>query len=128
MAEGLLALMQAADATGRGDRAQAARAAAPASDGASAETLLESGALGGGARGQWDGTFYYNNLELLHLPFFRAPAYRALFDALDASGGFFAKRWGDGPVRTLALGMLARADQVVKLEGLPYWHQTAVFL
>jgi hypothetical protein len=127
MAEGLLSLMQTAAVTGRGESSSAARSV-PSASVASAETLLESGALGGGARGHWDGTFYYNNFELLYLPFFRAPAYRELFDTLDASGGFFAKRWGDGPVRTLALGMLARADQVVKLEGLPYWHQTAVFL
>ena len=72
--------------------------------------------------------FFYNNFELLQLAFFRSRAYRAMFTALDASGGFFERRWGDGPVRTLALGLLARPEAVVKLSAIPYWHQTAVFM
>ena len=92
------------------------------------EGLLVRGVLGGGKRDEWDGTFFYNNFELLQLAFFRSRAYRAMFTALDASGGFFERRWGDGPVRTLALGLLARPEAVVKLSAIPYWHQTAVFM
>jgi hypothetical protein len=49
---------------------------------------------------------------VLELAFFRSAEYRTLIAALDASGGFFVKRWGDGPVRTLALGFLANTTQV----------------
>jgi hypothetical protein len=49
---------------------------------------------------------------VLELAFFRSAEYRTLIAALDESGGFFVKRWGDGPVRTLALGFLANTTQV----------------
>jgi hypothetical protein len=42
-------------------------------------------------------------------------------------GGAGGRRWGDGPVRTLALALLGRPGDAVRLQ-LPYWHQTFVSL
>ncbi len=41
--------------------------------------------------------------------------HQAVIAALDDAGGFFSKRWGDGPVRTLALGLLAHGREVTGL-------------
>ena len=65
---------------------------------------------------------YWNNLEVVRLDFFRAEPYQALFRHLDAAGGFFYERWGDAPVRTFALMLLARPEQVLQFEDVAYQH------
>lgn len=37
-----------------------------------------------------------SNFEIARIDFWRSEAYRAYFDHLDKSGGFFYERWGDG--------------------------------
>lgn len=77
---------------------------------------------------QWDRTFFYNNFEVTAVQFWRSDAYREVFQALDASGGFFSQRWGDGPVRSIALRLMAEPSKVMKLARISYWHQTFVTL
>jgi hypothetical protein len=37
-----------------------------------------------------------SNFEIARVDFWRSKPYRAYFDHLDKSGGFFYERWGDG--------------------------------
>jgi alpha 1,2-mannosyltransferase len=48
----------------------------------------------------------YNNFELGRISFFRSSAYQSWFNYLDKTAGFHHKRWGDAPVRTLAVEYL----------------------
>ena len=77
---------------------------------------------------------YYNNFELSQIQLWRSTAYLSLFADLDKSGGFFMKRWGDAPVRTLALAALHESfrstmnlskggNYVVQWRGRIYYHQ-----
>lgn len=69
-----------------------------------------------------NGCHYWNNFEIAKVDFFRGDDYQALFRALDTSGGFFYERWGDAPVRSWALSVLARKSQVVYFEEVGYQH------
>ena len=83
-------------------------------------------------KAQWDvtipghslevGCHYWNNMEITRLEWFRGPVYQDFFKALDASGGFFYERWGDAPVRTLALLLLAEKSSVIFFDELGYQH------
>ncbi|GAA5889423.1 hypothetical protein JCM8208_007871 [Rhodotorula glutinis] len=70
----------------------------------------------------FSGCHFWTNMEIGDLRFFRSEAYQDLFRALDESGGFYTERWGDAPVRALALGALASVDQVHYFEDLGYQH------
>lgn len=84
------------------------------------------------ARDQWDvtipganmdsGCHYWNNFEITRLSFFRGARYQDLFSYLDHAGGFFYERWGDAPVRSWALILLADKRDVVWFEEVGYQH------
>lgn len=63
---------------------------------------------------------YYNNFEVSRSDIWRSQEYLAYFAALDASGGIFLTRWGDAPIRTLALHMLDKPKG--QWPGLCYFH------
>jgi len=65
---------------------------------------------------------FWTNFEIGDLRFFRSKEYRALFDHLDRAGGFYTERWGDAPIRSLALGLLAGFDRVHYFEDISYQH------
>jgi alpha 1,2-mannosyltransferase len=83
-------------------------------------------------REQWDvtipghvlevGCHYWNNMEITRLDWFRGPVYQDFFKHLDASGGFFYERWGDAPIRSLAMLLLADKTDVVWFEEMGYQH------
>jgi alpha 1,2-mannosyltransferase len=80
------------------------------------------------ASGEWDGSFYYTNFEVSSTSFWRSEAYSQLFRALDDTGGFYLMRWGDAPVHLLAVSLFLPPHQVLRLEKIPYWHQTLVVI
>ena len=70
---------------------------------------------------------FSTNFEVMSLDFFRSPAYRALFDHIDAVGGIYTERWGDAVVRALSLALLQPANAVLKL-NISYAHNFLVAL
>ena len=78
---------------------------------------------GRGGAGAWArGCHFWSNLEVGSLTFFRGAAYQEWFAAADAAGGFVNERWGDAPVHTLGLMMLAPRGSVLYLPELGYQH------
>ena len=71
---------------------------------------------------------YYNNWEVVDLAFLRSARYGAFFAAADASGRFYTSRWGDAPLRTLAVQALLPAAAVHHFRGHVYWHQSLLGL
>eukprot|EP00960_Hanusia_phi_P077834 768746-Hanusia_phi.AAC.6 len=94
----------------------------------SSEELLVHRGLLGRQQGRWDGSFFYNNFEISHLPFWRLPAQLEIFEALERNGSFLSRRWGDGPVRTLSLAFRGTERDLVRFADIPYWHQNLVLL
>jgi hypothetical protein len=50
--------------------------------------------------------YYYNNWEASRVDLWTSPVYQRLARHIDSAGGIFLKRWGDAPIRTLALHLL----------------------
>lgn len=65
---------------------------------------------------------FWSNFEIGDMDFWRSEAYQAFFDHLDKSGGFFYERWGDAPVHSIALALLADRNQIHFFDDVGYWH------
>ncbi|BGP49844.1 hypothetical protein JCM10450v2_005749 [Rhodotorula kratochvilovae] len=71
---------------------------------------------------EYGGCHFWSNFEIGNLRFFRSQAYQDFFRALDDAGGFYTERWGDAPVRALALGALASMEQIHYFDDIGYQH------
>ncbi len=70
----------------------------------------------------WSRTMYYNNFEVVRLAWLRSVEYRRLAAALTATQGVWMERWGDAPIRTLAVQLLLPRAQVHRFEEVAYYH------
>ncbi|SGZ30941.1 BQ5605_C046g12276 [Microbotryum silenes-dioicae] len=75
-----------------------------------------------GDPGAYSGCHFWTNFEIGDLRFFRSEPYQTVFNELDQAGGFFSERWGDAPVRSLALGLLSDVDRIHYFEDFAYQH------
>jgi hypothetical protein len=57
----------------------------------------------------------YTNFEVIRLSFLRSREYMRWFKALDESGGFYLHRWGDAPVRFLAMAMHLSVEKILQV-------------
>ena len=75
-------------------------------------------------RAGYNALIYYNNFELSVPALWRSQAYLDYFAEVDNAGGIFFYRWGDAPIRTLAVHMLLPPSQVAQWKpSLMYQHQ-----
>lgn len=65
---------------------------------------------------------FWSNFEIGDLNFWRSDAYRAYFDYLDKTGGFFYERWGDAPIHSMAAALFLPRDQIHYFEDMGYNH------
>ncbi|BFZ59490.1 O-glycoside alpha-1,2-mannosyltransferase 4 [Saitoella coloradoensis] len=65
---------------------------------------------------------FWSNFEIARLDFFRSEEYMQFFREMDASGGFWAERWGDAPIHSLAVGALLSKTQVHYFRDIGYRH------
>jgi hypothetical protein len=73
--------------------------------------------------GAWNHRILYNNFEVVELAWLRSPAYMRWYEGLVARGGIMSRRWGDAPIRTLAVFALLPPAQVHRFAEAVYWHQ-----
>ncbi|KAI9316484.1 nucleotide-diphospho-sugar transferase [Dichotomocladium elegans] len=77
------------------------------------------------AQGAFNGNHIWNNFMIMSLDFMRSEGYRAYFEYLDRSGGFFYERWSDAPVQTFAAAMFMGRNEVHYMEDLGYYYSVA---
>lgn len=78
--------------------------------------------------------FFYNNWEVSRVDLWQSEAYQKLAEEIDLAGGVFMRRWGDAPVRTLALFLLreyiventhvSNSAVFTQYQGLNYFHKS----
>lgn len=66
---------------------------------------------------------FWSNFEIASLEFMRSPTYESYFEFLDKKGGFFYERWGDAPVHTLAVTIMAPAERIHFVANTGYYHK-----
>ena len=70
-------------------------------------------------------TNYYNNFEISSLALWRSPSYRHFVQWVDRLGGMYYYRWGDGPIKSIAVSLFVPRDQVHQFtaDQVQYRHQ-----
>jgi hypothetical protein len=69
-------------------------------------------------------SIFYNNFEVANASMWRAePRIAAWLHQVDESGGIYRRRWGDAPIRTLAIIQFLERNQVIKITDLGYFHK-----
>jgi hypothetical protein len=66
---------------------------------------------------------YYNNFEVSALSLWRSTSYQAYIEYIDSLGGFYYHRWGDAPVKTLAVSMFVPRNRTHQFSDISYTHQ-----
>ena len=69
-----------------------------------------------------EGQIYYNNFEVFALSIFKSPEYVDFISYLDRLGGIFYHRWGDAPIKSLALSMLVPRNKTHHFTQIAYKH------
>lgn len=64
---------------------------------------------------------FWTNFEVISLDWVRSDEYNSLMEYLDQSGGFYLERWGDAPLRTLAVVETLGVDEV-QWYDIGYFH------
>ncbi|KAJ1972554.1 hypothetical protein H4R35_004608 [Dimargaris xerosporica] len=67
---------------------------------------------------------FWTNFEIIDMSLLRSKAYEKFFDFMDHQGGIFYERWGDAPLRSLAVTMFLPKQQVHWFEDIGYVHST----
>lgn len=65
---------------------------------------------------------FWTNFEIARVDVFTSDKYRKYYDYIDKLGGFWRERWGDAPVRLLALAMLLTVDEIHYFRDIGYRH------
>ncbi|CAL9737251.1 probable mannosyltransferase Ktr4p [Monosporozyma servazzii] len=65
---------------------------------------------------------FWTNFEITNLDFLRSEPYEKYMDFLEDKGGFYYERWGDAPVRSLALGLFADKSRIHWFRDVAYHH------
>ncbi|CAI4055783.1 hypothetical protein SKDZ_02G3050 [Saccharomyces kudriavzevii ZP591] len=65
---------------------------------------------------------FWTNFEIVDLEFLRSEPYEQYVQFLDKKGGFYYERWGDAPVRSLALALFADKSRIHWFRDIGYHH------
>lgn len=77
--------------------------------------------------GRYNGRYYYNNFECVHLPTFRSSLHERLFRSADASGTFLLgdtpkTNLGDADFRSVSIAFLISPSELHQFQKFPYRH------
>ncbi|TFK63889.1 hypothetical protein BDN72DRAFT_775357, partial [Pluteus cervinus] len=62
----------------------------------------------------------WSNFEIADMDFWRGPADTAFFERLDLAGGLYYLKWGDAPVHSIGVSLLAHKDRVHFFDEIGY--------
>ncbi|PAA67564.1 hypothetical protein BOX15_Mlig021855g1 [Macrostomum lignano] len=65
---------------------------------------------------------FFNNFEVSSLKVWRSQQYRDFLEHVDSLGGFYTHRWGDAPIKTMALSMIVPETEICKFNNVTYKH------
>ena len=65
---------------------------------------------------------FYNNFEISNLRIWRSREYRGFMRHVDGLGGIYKYRWGDAPIKSIALAMFVSPEKIHKFKRIGYQH------
>jgi len=69
------------------------------------------------------GRVFYNNFEISDLDVWRSPEYREYIDYIDRTGGIYYHRWGDAPIKTIAVTLFVPKNRIFRFKDIKYNHE-----
>ena len=66
---------------------------------------------------------FYNNFEISNVSIWQTTEYRGFMKYIDDLGGIYKYRWGDAPMKSLALAMFVSPEKIHKFKYIGYIHQ-----
>ena len=65
---------------------------------------------------------FYNNFEISAMSIWLSDDYKRYIDFIDREGGIFYVRWGDAPIKGLALSLFTEWDRLHNFKDIGYQH------
>ena len=65
---------------------------------------------------------YFNNFEISDLSIWFSDSYQRYIDYIYKQGGVYYHRWGDAPIKTIALMLFVSPDKIYRFKDLGYHH------
>jgi hypothetical protein len=65
---------------------------------------------------------YYNNFEISNMSLWMSDKYRRYIEHIDQQGGIYYKRWGDAPIKTIAVTLFTEQSKTFRFTDIPYKH------
>ena len=69
------------------------------------------------------GRMIYNNFEIASFSIWRNEKYTRFINYIDRVGGIYYYRWGDAPIKSIALSILVDISSVYRFQDISYRHQ-----
>lgn len=66
---------------------------------------------------------FYTNFEVLDKEWFLQDEYQNYYKYIDNIGGIYTNRWGDAPIRYIALQSLTQKEKLYFYHDIRYFHQ-----
>jgi len=86
--------------------------------------LVESNRIQTEYFSQWEyPKTFYTNFEVQQLSFWRSCAYRRFIQYMDDLGGIYYSRWGDGPIKSIALSLFVAENRVHPFSDTGFSHK-----
>jgi len=86
--------------------------------------LVESNRIKTKYFSQWEERKVFNcHFEVQDLSFWRSCAYRRYIQYLDDLGGIYFSRWGDSPIKSIALSLFVPENRIHKFSDVGYSHK-----
>ena len=77
------------------------------------------------ALSQWKSPkLYYNNFEVSSMALWRSHEYRSFIEYIDRLGGIYYHRWGDAPIKGIAVNLFVPRTQLHHFKDVHYQHNT----
>ena len=72
---------------------------------------------------QWpEPSIFYNNFEISKIEIWNKRKYRHFVEYIDRLGGIYYHRWGDAPIKGLALSLFVPRDKLHRFSDVGYKH------
>jgi alpha 1,2-mannosyltransferase len=66
---------------------------------------------------------YYNNFEISNLTLWFSDQYQHYINYIDQEGGIYYHRWGDAPIKSIAVAMFVPRKDTYNFKDIGYIHQ-----
>jgi Glycolipid 2-alpha-mannosyltransferase len=67
--------------------------------------------------------YFYNNFELSAISVWLSAEYQRYVDYIDRRGGIYHVRWGDAPIKTIAVTLFVHPNRTHQFRDIAYRHQ-----